>query len=589
MVTICIICFVVGFTSLQIQNVQAKTKVTYTLKNGILTIKGEGAIPSDMALKKQKKQINKIVIQDGITSVPQYAFRNYPNLTSATVAKSVREIGLSAFSDCPKLKKLVLPGDFKLTYGSDDDGYEIIANSKKLDMVMFNTRIKLDNLSYFYTNNFKVSADDPSYKSIDGVVYTKDGKGIVRVPYQRKKLIIDKNCTQFNLWSIMYGIPVPEEWDIPVYGCELKSITIPASVTNINASKYDSKYIDGLSFQNYDLDLKEITIQTKQLDRKSITTLLNTFYYQTKEKVKIENIAKQLPYQQMHIVNDMCVSGDGYLYRYIGKDSIVAIPNTVKTIGEKAFYHCENLQYVYIPYSVTKIGAMAFCDTPLVALDLPPTLTEIGPYAFSNQNVEQTFKKIVIPDRVSVIREGAFEYCDQVTEITLGKRVKKIEQDAFVRTSWKNLIIPKTVTMIDKYAFGYNESARKVTIMGNTSDIDPEAFYMTDHSKTIYEAPPDQYQTYLRIDGKEYLDSGKTKLELYWNTIKNVSGYQIQASTDPKFKESVTTVNVDKKKNSMELTVNNKNDEKVYLKIRPYTNVKSKKVYGHWYMFTDEN
>jgi hypothetical protein len=38
----------------------------------------------------------------------------------------------------------------------------------------------------------------------------------------------------------------------------------------------------------------------------------------------------------------------------------VILPNAVKTIGNEAFYHCDELESITIPKSVTKIGDGAF-------------------------------------------------------------------------------------------------------------------------------------------------------------------------------------------------------------------------------------
>lgn len=59
---------------------------------------------------------------------------------------------------------------------------------------------------------------------------------------------------------------------------------------------------------------------------------------------------------------------DGNKLRVIEEESFmennsifkVLIPDGVKEIGDKAFYYCMNLQYVYIPESVTKIGLNSF-------------------------------------------------------------------------------------------------------------------------------------------------------------------------------------------------------------------------------------
>ena len=38
-----------------------------------------------------------------------------------------------------------------------------------------------------------------------GVIYTKDGKGIVRVPQKRTELKIKEGCTEFNMQSVLYN------------------------------------------------------------------------------------------------------------------------------------------------------------------------------------------------------------------------------------------------------------------------------------------------------------------------------------------------------------------------------------------------
>ena len=42
------------------------------------------------------------------------------------------------------------------------------------------------------------------------------------------------------------------------------------------------------------------------------------------------------------------------------KDGVAIIPDTVKEIGDYAFFRCEHLTSVVIPNSVTSIGEYAF-------------------------------------------------------------------------------------------------------------------------------------------------------------------------------------------------------------------------------------
>lgn len=78
------------------QKVEAKTKVTYTLKKGTLTIKGKGAMPAKMKFRRNKK-IKKVIIKKGVTSVSYEAFALCKNLNSVTIPSTVKTIGIRSF------------------------------------------------------------------------------------------------------------------------------------------------------------------------------------------------------------------------------------------------------------------------------------------------------------------------------------------------------------------------------------------------------------------------------------------------------------------------------------------------------------
>lgn len=238
-------------TTTQVEAKQ-KAKVTYTLKKGTLTIKGKGKMPKSMTFKNNKK-IKKVVIKKGVTSISNEAFYQCKNLkkvtipktvkeigyysfagtklTEVTIPKSVKKIGQQAFMNNKKLKKITLPGDFKLKVQAGDEGSLGLTFHTKVESVKFNTNIALGNIACFNTNNLYASASDPNYKSINGVLYSKDGKDIVRVPRLRTELVIENGCENFNLMSIFYASE--DEY------CEnLKKVTIPASLKNVNNKKY---------------------------------------------------------------------------------------------------------------------------------------------------------------------------------------------------------------------------------------------------------------------------------------------------------------------------------------------------------------
>lgn len=82
----------------------------------------------------------------------------------------------------------------------------------------------------------------------------------------------------------------------------------------------------------------------------------------------------------------------------------ITIPNSVDTIGEKAFYSCKQLQHITLSESVRHIKARAFfgCEL-LTAISIPDGVTYIGDEAFENC---RKLKSIKIPSSVSRLGSG---------------------------------------------------------------------------------------------------------------------------------------------------------------------------------------
>ena len=58
-----------------------------------------------------KNDIQKVVVEDGVTSIGEYAFCKYGSLTDVTIAETVTRIGRNAFYYCTSLKSIQLPQD----------------------------------------------------------------------------------------------------------------------------------------------------------------------------------------------------------------------------------------------------------------------------------------------------------------------------------------------------------------------------------------------------------------------------------------------------------------------------------------------
>ena len=220
---------------------KAKSNVTYSIKKGTLVIKGKGKMPAKMTFKNNKK-IKKVVIRKGVTSVSDKAFYKCKNLKKVTISGTVTKIGKNALGKCKKLKTITMPGNLKVMLDSNEDySAAVLMSGSNVKTVKFNTAFEPAMASYCEAENLQVMAKDKKYKSINGMVYTKDGKKLVRVPMNRKTVNVNDGCEEICLSALLYEKKIPD--DFPQTCGDFSEITIPKSVTKINDTEYTTSQV----------------------------------------------------------------------------------------------------------------------------------------------------------------------------------------------------------------------------------------------------------------------------------------------------------------------------------------------------------
>jgi len=105
----------------------------------------------------------------------------------------------------------------------------------------------------------------------------------------------------------------------------------------------------------------------------------------------------------------------------------VIVADSVTSIGEEAFFGCENLTSITIPDSVTSIGNKAFSNcTSLKSITIPNSVTSIGNQAFFDCS---SLTSITIPDSVTSIGNWAFDGCTSLTVYTDNEYIKNYCQE----------------------------------------------------------------------------------------------------------------------------------------------------------------
>lgn len=527
------------------ETTQAKVKTT--IKNGVCTVSGKGAMTKP---KSYNQKIKKVVIQNGVTSLPVEAFAGCLKLKEVSIADSVKSIGACAFmqtdlreitipnsvkklgnsvlSSCKKLTKIKMPGNVKIIYGSDQYypvfQFDVDSPVKTIELT---SSLNLEIFMYLSAENIVVSKNDPKYTSIDGLLYTKDGKSLVRIPNLRKKAVIADGCEEFCTTAVEWA---GDDDGDPYMGCEdLKTIVLPESIRTINTKKHltrwgTSSYAD--DHYTDKTDYISFTIANKNMPWEQVSLLhkkFNTPY----ETLQREVPAVFGPGAEQGFITPK----DGtVLLKYVGKDDNVCIPQGITKIEKNAFANCKKLTKVTIPDSVASVAG--------------------------------------------------FTHCKKLERVVLGKNVRAIGESAFSGTSLTEITIPKRVNTIDQDAFSKCKNLKKITFKGTPSDISPYAF---DGTAVVTE--PGSIKTQYTWAVLDRLKSTRKKSvfngTFHCLRLKSADGYELQISSTKKFTKK-TTKTFAVKKNGKRVCRDLKLPNDLYLRIRPYKLTGGVKSYGKW-------
>ncbi|MCR5141690.1 MAG: leucine-rich repeat domain-containing protein [Ruminococcus sp.] len=286
----------------------------------------------------------------------------------------------------------------------------------------------------------------------------------------------------------------------------------------------------------------------------------------------------------------------------------VTLPDGIQRIGECCFYDCSKLESIKLPDSVTQIHGFAFSGcSSLKSVDLGKSLYSIGDGAFSDLF---NLKSLRLPETIKDIYEGSVGMTYSAEEHIYvpipgfklycypgaGEKYAKASglDYELVATPMKEA----KITLVDGEKYAYTgkviKPKVKVTYKGKTLEKG------TDY-RIAYQGLKDPGKRVLTVIGLNDF-SGKVKVnfiivpkastltkltspkkkavKLTWKRDKTCDGYQLITSYRKDFKKKAKVVVIKNNKTVAKTITGLKSGKRVYAKVRAYTTVDGKRVYG---------
>lgn len=465
--------------------------INWKLADGTLKISGTGDMYDyddlDNAPFASRRDINKIIIGEGITSVGKNAFYECRELSSVSLPEGMTEIKENAFYRCSQLSSINIPSTVK-TIGP----YALYMSYNLLSISLPEGLTKICDQAFAYSSIETVNLPETltsigesafSYSDIKSITIPSSIKTVSNAAFWNctklesltvKSGVMRLTSGAFNGCSGLKSVKLPDTLIVigssTFSGCSsLKSISIPQSVNLIGPRAFENSGLTSITLSDNVTSLgKEAFRNCSSLKSavlpKDLEDIEDGLFYncQLLESVtmpaKLKTIGEESFYQckvlKLTDLPSTLTSIGGGAFALCNKIKSIIIPNGVKTLPQSVFSGCIGLESVKLPNGFTEIGSACFegCQY-LSSINIPSSVTKIGDYAFL---CCLSIKSITIPSGVTKIDNYTFDTCLKLTEVKLPKNLKTIGAMAFYNCpNLSSIVIPKTVTEIDYKALGF--------------------------------------------------------------------------------------------------------------------------------------
>lgn len=331
--------------------------------------------------------LEEVVLGKGLTAVDEYSFAGCTGLKQITIPDNVQSIEAQAFAGCTNLTDIYIPAT--VTSIADD--------------------------AFLNCDNVTIHADEGSVAAqfAQKLAEQKSQDPLVTAaPVQTPTASMTPDA-QTTTEPVVTEVPVPASTPVP--GNVLGSTIVVGNHAMVMVLPEEEivkqGYTEPEAGQENGGESQDITAETED-----------------------GKIPEWMYYRNQSVGAAMIPEGTTEIGRFaFSRSSLrtVTIPEGVTSIDYAAFYHCDNLDDVVLPGTVTTVGAKAFTHTGWMDHFEEDSMDDF----LISGDVLVAYKgdlpEVVIPDGVRVIAEEAFRNHTELKKVHLPASVTNIGNDAF--------------------------------------------------------------------------------------------------------------------------------------------------------------
>lgn len=330
--------------------------------------------------------LEEVVLGKGLTSVDEYAFSGCTGLKQITIPENVQSIDAQAFAGCINLTDIYIPATVT---GIAEDAF-----------------LNCDNVT--------IHADEGSVAAqfAQKLAEQKNRDPLVTAAPVQTPTAVSRPDTQATTEPVSTTTPAPVATPVP--GNVLGSTIVVGNHALVMVHPGEEKVQQGYT----EPEAGQETGEEQDITAETENGKIPEWMYYRNQSVSAVTIPE----------------GTTEIGRFaFSRSSLrtVTIPEGVTVIDYAAFYHCDNLDNVILPDTVNTVGAKAFTHTGWMDDFEENSMDDFLISGDILVAYKGNLPEVVIPDGVRVIAEEAFRNHTELKKVHLPASVTDIGNDAF--------------------------------------------------------------------------------------------------------------------------------------------------------------